>query len=56
MEELTSEEIIYALCCLGVIIVALFLIRKVAGCLMKITIMAVLLAVLAAIYFGVVKV
>ena len=56
MEELTSQDLVYALVSLGVIIVALFLIRKITGCLMKTLIMAFVIAVLAAIYFGVVKV
>lgn len=56
MENFTSQDLIYALFSLCVIIVALFLIKKVAGCLIKTIIMAVIVAVLVAIYFGVVKV
>ena len=56
MENLTSQDLVYALFSLGVIIVALFLIRKVAGCLIKTVIMAVIIAVLAAVYFGVINV
>ena len=56
MENLTSQDLIYGLFSLCVIIVALFLIRKVAGCLIKTIIMAVIVAVLVAIYLGVVKV
>lgn len=56
MENFTSQDLIYALFSLGVIIVALFLIRKIAGCLAKSLIMALVIGVLAAIYFGVINV
>lgn len=56
MEDLSTQEIVYALFSLGIIVVALLLIKKVTGCLVKTIVMAVVLAVLAAIYFGFVKV
>ena len=53
---MSSQEVVFALFSLVVIVVALLFVKKITGCLLKAVIMAAVLAVLAVIYFGIVKV
>lgn len=53
---MSSQEVIFALFSLVVIVVALLFVKKITGCLLKTVIMAAVLAVLAVVYFGIVKV
>jgi hypothetical protein len=46
-----GTDFLYYIFCIIVLVVAFFVLKKVAGCLIKSIVMAVLLAVLAFIYF-----
>ncbi len=50
-----SENLTYILFSVALLIVAFFLIRKVASCLIKTVVMVVLAAVLAFVYFNYIK-
>jgi len=45
------ESFTYYIFCIVAVVVAFFVIKKIAGCLIKTIIMAAVVAVLAAIYF-----
>lgn len=49
------EDFVYYIFCVIALIVAIFILKKVAGCLIKSIIFAVIIAVLVAIYFLYIK-
>ncbi|MBR5686945.1 MAG: hypothetical protein IKX36_03195 [Prevotella sp.] len=50
-----SENLTYILCSVAVLVIAFFLLRKVASCLIKSVVMVILAAILAFVYFNYIK-
>ncbi len=56
MDQLATEDIVYGLFGIAVVLVVFFLIRKIASCLIKTVILAIVVAILGYVYFNLLEV